>query len=71
MWGSDEGLAETVGIDGRFEMMDALQFTAAHLYETGLFKAARRKITIDNLIEKYNEIVSAHESDASLRIEIG
>ncbi len=51
-------------------MMDALQFIAANLYETGLFKAAQRKITIDNLIEKYNEIVSAHESDASLRIEI-
>ncbi len=71
MLGAAEGLAEAVGIDGRVEMMDALQFIAANLYEMSLFKAAQRKITIDNLVEKYNEIVSTHESDASLRIEIG
>lgn len=68
MIGAAEGLAENVGIDGRVEVMDALQFLAANLYEMSLFKAADRKITVVKLIEKYNEIVAVHEADASLRI---
>jgi hypothetical protein len=68
MIGAAEGLAENAGIDGRVEVMDALQFLAANLYEMSLFKAADRKITVVRLIEKYNEIVAAHEADASLRI---
>lgn len=71
MIGAAEGAAESLGIDGRVEIMDALQFLAANLYEMSLFKAAQRKITIEKLVEKYNEIVSGHESDASLRIDLG
>lgn len=63
-----EGLAEQLGIDGRVEVMDALQFLAANLYELSLFKAADRKITVHRLVEKYNEIVAANEADLSLRI---
>ena len=66
--GVAEGLAENIGIEGRVEIMDALQFLAANLYEMSLFKAADRRITVVRLIEKYNEIVAAHESDPSLRI---
>ncbi len=68
MIGAAEGLAENAGIEGRVEVMDALQFLAANLYEMSLFKAADRKITVVRLIEKYNEIVAVHEADASLRI---
>lgn len=71
MIGAAEGMAEQLDIEGRVEMMDALQFLAANLYEMSLFKASERKITIDKLVEKYNEIVSTYESDASLRIQIG
>ena len=69
--GAAENLAETLGIEGRVEIMDALQFLAANLYEMSLFKAAQRKITIEKLATRYNEIISEHESDASLRINIG
>ncbi|MBI3524769.1 MAG: DUF4928 family protein [Betaproteobacteria bacterium] len=71
MIGAAEGIAETLGVDGRIEIMDALQFLTANLYEMSLFKAAQRKITVEKLIEKYNEIVLKHESDTSLRISIG
>lgn len=63
-----EGLAENIGIEGRVEIMDALQFLAANIYEMSLFKAAERKLTVIRLIEKYNEIVATHEADPSLRI---
>lgn len=68
MLGAAEGLAENLGIEGRVEILDALQFLAANLYEMSLFKASNRKITVVKLIEKYNEIIAEHESDASLRI---
>lgn len=70
MIGAAEGAAESLSIDGRVEIMDALQFLAANLYEMSLFKAAQRKITIEKLVEKYNEIVSKHESAPSLQIEM-
>ncbi|WP_267877800.1 DUF4928 family protein [Massilia oculi] len=63
-----EGLAENIGIEGRVEIMDALQFLAANLYEMSLFKGSDRRITVVRLVEKYNEIVAKHEADPSLRI---
>ena len=63
-----EALAENIGIEGRVEIMDALQFLAANLYEMSLFKASDRKVTVFRLVEKYNEIVAEHEADPSLRI---
>lgn len=71
MLGAAEGMAEALGIEGRVEIMDALQFLAANLYEMSLFKASQRKITMERLAKKYNEIISEHESDASLRINLG
>lgn len=68
MLGVAEGLAENLEIEGRVEILDALQFLAANLYEMSLFKASNRKITVVKLIEKYNEIIAEYESDASLRI---
>lgn len=63
-----EGLAENIGIEGRVEIMDALQFLAANLYEMSLFKVTERKNIVFRLMGKYNEIVAKHEADPSLRI---
>lgn len=63
-----QNLAETHGIEGRVEVMDALQFLAANLYEMSLFKASDRRIKVAQLVAKYNDIVAMHEADASLRI---
>lgn len=68
--GAAEGLAETYGIDGRVEIMDAVQFLAANLYELSLFQAVDQRPTVVKLIEQYNQIVSEHEADASLRIAV-
>lgn len=71
MIGAAEGMAEGLGIEGRVEIMDALQFLTANLYEMSLFRAADRKVTLERLVNKYNEIVLAKEAgDQSLRIEL-
>ena len=69
--GAAELEAEKIGIDGRVEVMDAIQFVAANLYELSLFRAAERRVALDALVQKYNVIIDSYESDASLRIELG
>jgi Domain of unknown function (DUF4928) len=69
--GAAEQAAEDLGIEGRVEVMDALQFVAANLYEMSDFKNASRKTVVTRLIETYNEIVALHEHDRSLRVQMG
>jgi len=66
--GTAQGLSESHGVEGRVEVMDALQFLAANLYEMSLFQGSARRIKVVELVKKYNEIVAAQEADASLRI---
>lgn len=65
-----ELMAETKGIAGRVEIMDAIQFLAANLYELSLFRTSERRITIGRLAEQYNQIIEGHEPDPSLKISV-
>ncbi|NLF83115.1 MAG: DUF4928 family protein [Candidatus Gastranaerophilales bacterium] len=62
-------LASDAGLDGRVEVWDIQQFLSANIYEHSLFNESNRNSTIADIIDKYNEIVLAAESDPSLRIE--
>lgn len=64
-------LAANAGMEGRIDIMDAVQFLAANLHELSLFKAAQRRTTLTRLIDTYNRIVDENETDPSLRIEMG
>ena len=66
-----ESYAESAGVVDRVEVMDAIQFVTANLYEKSLIKSEKRKTTLESLVRRYNEIVADHEADASLRIEVG
>ncbi len=56
------------GIGDKLEVLDAVQFIVANLHELGSFKASERRVKVESLVDKYNEIVSATETDPSLRI---
>jgi hypothetical protein len=71
MIGAAEGLAEELGINGRVEIMDAVQFIASNLYELSRFKSEQRQVSVHQLMEKYNEIISKYETDESLQIRVG
>ena len=64
-------LAGNANLEGRIDIMDAVQFLAANLHELSLFKTAARRMTFEKLIEGYNRIVADNETDPSLRIEMG
>lgn len=66
-----ESLAKIQGIDGRIDILEAEQFIAANVYELSQFKTDQRRVTVERLIEKYNEIVEACETDPSLKVTVG
>lgn len=65
------GLASNMDLAGRIDIMDAEQFLAANLHELSLFRTSARLETLERLVEAYNRIVAEHETDPSLRIELG
>jgi hypothetical protein len=66
-----EGNARIENLEDRIDILAADQFLAANLHELSGFQDAKRPDTIHDLIAQYNRIVAAHESDPSLRIQIG
>jgi len=62
-------LASDAGLAGRVEVWDIQQFLSANIYEHSLFNESNRNSKIADIIDKYNEIILATETDPSLRIE--
>ena len=63
--------ADAAQLTGRIDIMDAEQFIAGNLHELSAFKVADRMVTLQKLVETYNTIIDEHETDPSLRIDIG
>lgn len=66
-----ESLANIQGIGGRVDILEAEQFIATNVYELSKFETSQRKVTVERLVEKYNEIVEQCETDPSLKITVG
>lgn len=65
-----EGLAENAGISALVDMIEFEQFIATNVHKLGKFKSNLRRIKLDEIVAKYNEIIAKHETDPSLCIEI-
>jgi hypothetical protein len=64
-----EVLAENGGLADRIDAFEIEQFIALNLYELGKFAADGRRVAVNELVERYNEIVDDVETDPSLKIE--
>ena len=63
-------LLEGTGWADRVDILDAVQFLTANVYEHSLFQAGECKVTMRNIIERYNQIVEQCETDPVLRIRV-
>ncbi len=63
-------LLRHAGIENRVDVLDALQFLTANVFERSLFRAAGYKVTLAKLLQQYNEIVTACETDPALRVNL-
>jgi len=68
MLAAADAFASAQGLADRLDVLDAEQFLVANLHELGGFRSDQRRVTIEALVDKYNEIVAAHETDPSLHI---
>ncbi|WP_432775625.1 DUF4928 family protein [Brevibacillus gelatini] len=66
-----ESLAGIHELEGRIDILEAEQFIATNLYEISRFETSKRRVTVEKLIESYNEIVSKVETDPSFKVQIG
>ena len=65
-----EGLASNLGLGRRIDIFEVEQFVASNIYEISKFTNEKQKVTLIQLVEKYNEIVNQCETDPSLKIEV-
>lgn len=64
-----EELAANQNLAERIDVFEVEQFVALNLYELGKFAADGRKVAVQDLVERYNQIIDEWETDPSLRIE--
>jgi hypothetical protein len=61
-----ETLAENSGIAARVEIFDVEQFVASNIFELSKFKASSRKMTVAELITRYNRLASRENNPGLL-----
>lgn len=66
-----DAFAGQAGIADQLDVLDAEQFIVANLHELGGFQGDQRRVTVEALVDRYNAIVEAHETDPSLKISRG
>ena len=66
--GGARALARDAQIADRIDILEIEQFLATNVYEWSGFERDQRPVSILKLVDKYNEIVDACETDPSLRI---
>jgi hypothetical protein len=62
---------ENYGLGDRIDVFEIEQFVAANLYELGAFAATGRRTAVNDLVERYNQVVEKVETNPSLKIELG
>jgi hypothetical protein len=65
-----EVLADNANIGDSVDIIEFEQFIATNIHELGRFKPEQRRIKIDEIVAKYNDIIEEYETDPSLCIEI-
>lgn len=68
--GAVDVLAENKGIRDRIDVFEIEQFLASNLYELGRFATDGRRAALNDLIDRYNEIIEEFETDPSLKIDL-
>jgi hypothetical protein len=61
-------LLKNANLADRVDVLDIGQFLTANVYERSFFQAAACKVTFSKLLDRYNEIVEACETDPALKI---
>jgi hypothetical protein len=65
-----EGLAENISLEKRVDIFEIEQFISLNIYENSKFAASGRRVAVNDMVTRYNEIVEEFETDPSLLIDL-
>lgn len=65
-----ESIAKGFEIEGRIDGIESKQFIATNIWEWSKFAEEAQREEIEQLINRYNNIVEEKETDPSLKIQI-
>lgn len=65
-----ESLAQDAGIGSRVDIFEIEQFLATNIYERSDFSLDKKRVTVNELVNKYNEVIDFCETDPSLKIAL-
>jgi Domain of unknown function (DUF4928) len=65
-----DALAESADILDKLEVLDIEHFLASNLHERAFFQTKYRTAKTSELLEHYNRLIEAHETDPSLKINL-
>jgi hypothetical protein len=65
-----EALSENAGIGDRVDVLDFEQFFATNVHELGRFESTHRRKAVQDILERYNAVVSEYENDDSLKVDL-
>jgi hypothetical protein len=68
--GGAKALAKQADLEDRIDVIEIEQFIATNIYEWSKFARDGRRVSLQHLIERYNQIIAEWENDPSLRIEL-
>ena len=63
-------MAKGFEIECRVDVIETEQFIATNILEWRQFANLNQRIELEKLINAYNNIIQAHETDPSLKIDI-
>ncbi|MXZ29022.1 MAG: DUF4928 domain-containing protein [Gammaproteobacteria bacterium] len=63
-------LANRENVGERIDIFEIEQFVALNIHELGGFQTEGRRLKLDELVKRYNEIIEGVETDPSLKIRI-
>jgi len=69
--GGARALAQNVGLADRIDILEVEQFIAANVYEKSGFAESKRAATVQEILQRYNQIIDSSESDPSLKVVLG
>lgn len=67
---SAENLADAECVADRVDIFEIEQFIATNIYEISRFGHDSRKVTVGQLVDKYNAIVRVHETDPGILLAL-
>jgi hypothetical protein len=69
--GGAVALAKNADVADRIDILEVEQFVATNIFEWSGFQQAQRPVSVRELIDCYNRIISKCETDPSLKISVG